>query len=344
MSNEEKKPTTSPPEETRPVDKDEKDAREKAKTAVLWVQGFNPFGITEHMQSSTLIMGEVASLVNAYQRLPLGMLDELPMEDVSRIRNLAEKARRVLGHVSDSPRELEEIARSGRGRTVDLSKSTDSIGKLWEESLPVIQEYASQATAKRLDALAAALDAKKGEAEDAVEAIRKAAGEAGVSQQAVAFRQEAESHRRAALFWGMGVAALSAYFLLFVLTGDALWFKPDVEEGKSDLMTRFALVQSVADRVLVVGVFSFGLFFCVKNFMAHRHNAVVNRHRQNALETYTALVEATEDTGSRAAILQHAARSIFGAQDSGYVRGGNSGGDEISVNANARFPNTKADD
>ena len=52
---------------------------------------------------------------------------------------------------------------------------------------------------------------------------------------------------------------------------------------------------------------------------AHRHNEVVNRHRQNALssfETFVAAARADEQTKN--AVLLEATRSIFALQPTGY--------------------------
>jgi hypothetical protein len=64
----------------------------------------------------------------------------------------------------------------------------------------------------------------------------------------------------------------------------------------------------------------------------HRHNAVVNKHRQNALLTYRALVEAGSEGGTRDIVLTHAASCIFAPQDTGFTKSDSDGG-----NATANF-------
>ena len=54
------------------------------------------------------------------------------------------------------------------------------------------------------------------------------------------------------------------------------------------------------------------------NYSTHKHNAVVNRHRQNALLTYRSLVEASGDAGTEDIILAHAASCIFSPQETGF--------------------------
>lgn len=55
-----------------------------------------------------------------------------------------------------------------------------------------------------------------------------------------------------------------------------------------------------------------------RNYATHKHNAVVNRHRQNALLTYRALVAAAGEKGTEDVVLAHAASCIFSPQDTGF--------------------------
>ena len=58
-----------------------------------------------------------------------------------------------------------------------------------------------------------------------------------------------------------------------------------------------------------------------RNYTTHKHNAVVNRHRQNALLTYRALVEASATKGTEDIVLAHAASCIFSPQETGFSPG-----------------------
>ena len=52
------------------------------------------------------------------------------------------------------------------------------------------------------------------------------------------------------------------------------------------------------------------LYLATKNYLAHKHNAVINKHRQNALMTYKALVDAAKDATNKEVILMHASACI----------------------------------
>ncbi len=89
----------------------------------------------------------------------------------------------------------------------------------------------------------------------------------------------------------------------------------------------YVIIQLAISKVLIFTVISYMLYLSTKNFLSHKHNAVVNRHRQNALQTYTTLVEASGDSQTRDAVLLHAAACIYSPQPTGYSAGsGNSQG------------------
>ncbi|MBE9064962.1 hypothetical protein, partial [cf. Phormidesmis sp. LEGE 11477] len=68
-------------------------------------------------------------------------------------------------------------------------------------------------------------------------------------------------------------------------------------------------------------VLLYALYACARNYFSHKHNAVVNRQRQTALQTYRALAEAARSDADRDVVLTHAAACIFQPQDTGFVRG-----------------------
>lgn len=91
----------------------------------------------------------------------------------------------------------------------------------------------------------------------------------------------------------------------------------------------YRTAQIAVSKVLIFGVIAYMLLLCARNFLSHKHNEVVNRHRQNALATFTALAEATSDAASSDIVLSHAAACIFSPQDSGYIKTDTVRGDSV---------------
>ena len=168
-----------------------------------------------------------------------------------------------------------------------------------------------------------AMESKDKEAEAILSEIRKTAAEHGVSQQALFFKEEADKHEKSAATWRKGVWAAVA--VLIAVAFASAWFFPSEAESV------YSAIQLGTSKLLALAASVYALFFCAKNYLAHCHNTVVNRHRQNALMTYRALVEANKDSGNADIVLGHAARCIFSSRESGYTRGDNSNDGEVSV-------------
>ncbi len=138
-----------------------------------------------------------------------------------------------------------------------------------------------------------------------------------MTKQAAHFNAEFEHHTTEANRWqgyavklaiGLGVFAVISLFLHKVP-----FLKPE---------TMYDAVQLSISKILIFSVMAYMLFLSAKNFLNHKHNAIVNKHRQNALMTHSALVEASGDEGVRDAVLLQAASCIFSAQSTGYTTGG----------------------
>ena len=52
--------------------------------------------------------------------------------------------------------------------------------------------------------------------------------------------------------------------------------------------------------------------------MASQHNYVINKHKQNALQTFLALVNSTTHEGKKDIILTYAADCIYSHQETGF--------------------------
>ena len=166
-----------------------------------------------------------------------------------------------------------------------------------------------------------AMGGKIAEADRLLRQTRETAAEQGVFLQASHFKGEANQHWWASFWWGLGVAVMAVALAAYPFCIDWL-FPVDVAvlSALSGTAERFVFLTGMLSRMLVFFVLSFGLFFCVRNYTAHRHNTVVNRHRQKALETYRALVDGTNIPENADIVLAQAARCIYAPQSTGFMR------------------------
>ena len=160
----------------------------------------------------------------------------------------------------------------------------------------------------------------KTDANTALDAIRSVAAEQGVSQQAIYFKTEAEEQETKATYWLDRTYWSALALAVFASAGLFLhrweWLAP---KGYSET------VQFITSKVLIFAIIAYLLILSAGNYATHKHNAVVNRHRQNALLTYRALVAAANEAGTEDIVLAHAAACIFSPQETGFSGGKNDG-------------------
>jgi len=152
------------------------------------------------------------------------------------------------------------------------------------------------------------------EMESILDKVRQAAAEVGVSQHATHFQTQSAEHDKAAKGW------LKATIIMAVLTlawGVMTFFlHPEGIGGNAPTST--LVVQYMFSKLIILSALYFGLVWAGKNYTAHRHNYVVNKHRQNALSSFETFAKAAEDVDVKNAVLLQATQSIFAPQMSGY--------------------------
>lgn len=174
------------------------------------------------------------------------------------------------------------------------------------ESLESVKKQVKASTAK--------ISGLEREAAEVLQEIRKVAAEQGVSQMAVYFRDESQHHDRLAREWSSRTTMLA--WTLVVFAGLSMFIHKIPYLSSAEV---YDMAQIAISKAMIFAVIAYMLFLSARNFMSHKHNAVVNKHRQNALLTHKALIEATTDVGARDAVMIHAAGCIFSPQPTGYT-------------------------
>lgn len=155
--------------------------------------------------------------------------------------------------------------------------------------------------------------------DDALQQVRNAAVEAGVSQTSTHFSVEAESHRIASNKWLGATAGSIVLLVAFSLFGTQLMTFLGIPEPGSDAGS-FTNLRYLAQKGMIIFCLIFALIMCAKNYGAARHNYVVNKHRNNALSSFQAFSASAADPQTKSAVLIQATQSVFAPQTSGYVK------------------------
>ncbi|MEP0546607.1 MAG: hypothetical protein ABJF88_06720 [Rhodothermales bacterium] len=318
--------------------------QEQAENSLERIQQFNVEQLprTAELGSSFHFEGAVQParrLIDLYQQLPKTALRYLPHDFLQRIKNQADadfqRLNQLLefdpstetnptqvrdGYVNEMESAYQQAFQTlhpsiayGVSRAVDFQR-------LENDARAVVQSIRDEAAD-----LTTQLEQSKNEATKTLEEVRKVAAEQGVSQQAIYFKDESEEHQRLSDKWQKWTMWFASGLTGYAIASLFIHKIPILAPS-----TTYEAAQLVASKFLIFGVLSYLLFLASKNFLSHKHNAIVNKHRQNALMTFTALADAAGREESRDVVLSHAAASIFLHQDTGYSKSGGQGANGVA--------------
>lgn len=281
-----------------------------------------------------------------FHRLPLDFLEELPDEQLKKIKSTADGFYGHLGTILG----FESTQENAVGVRASLIKSTSakhqeiyndihaSISYLASRqhdisSLERDFHAAIQDAKDRTEQLHSDLSKDKDEAERILAEIRKVAAEQGVSQEAHHFATESVDHLTSSTTWRnatiASAATLVAYAGVSAFAHKWAWLTP---------ANTYETIQLAISKILIFVVLAYVLLLSARNFLAHKHNAIVNKHRQNALLTFKALADAAGTEQNRDIGLTHAAACIFSPQDTAYGRGNPASTPDMPLNIIQALP------
>ena len=183
--------------------------------------------------------------------------------------------------------------------SIEKAKLNDTLLELLKE-----KEFAKNESEKLLS-----------EIQDVLDKARQAAVEVGVAQHYLIFKEESEEHKNLSDLW----LKRTVYVLIGIgIIGLALLFIPP-----HDTKT-ISLIQFTVTKIVVLSVLFYGLSMCTRNYKAHKHNSILNKHRQNALNTFETFTKAAgSDLQTKSAVLLEATHTIFSNQQTGYLNNDN---------------------
>lgn len=265
-------------------------------------------------------------LITLFQQIPLSILPDIPDQNLAQIQQQCDALYNIFKQIVAFNLDQGNL---GQARTNFETQLTNTYVNAWQALQPYISYSAARAVdfqrleregraavqgiEDRTTALLTEMDKIKAQAVEALKAAQQAAAEQGVAQQAIYFQNEANEHETEAKRWRTGTVwlaiALGVYSALTLVL--YRWTKPTTSAEAAEFIT---------SKFLVFAVISYMLLLSAKNFLSHKHNAIVNRHRQNALMTFNALATAASDPGAKDIVLTHAAACIFAPQETGYAK------------------------
>ena len=269
----------------------------------------------------------VNRLVTLFQRISIKCLNDLPDSGLNTIKTQADQIIALFNQIEEFDT-LKDNASSERTSIIE-----QVIG-FYDGAFPVLRQWISYSASVTTDFSRLETEARKAvddiktqnedltaemiqsrdDAQALMKEMREIAGELGVTKEAQHFAKEADDHETLSKSWQTVMIwlaiGLGGFAILSLFLHKWSWLAP---------VNTYSNIQLVVSKILIFGVISYMLFIAAKNFLAHKHNQIINKHRQNALMTYRALVEASDGEAQNIVLLQ-AANCIYGPQSTGYSK------------------------
>jgi len=267
-------------------------------------------------------------VIALYQKMPVSALREFPPSQLNTIQEQCKSVYNLFDQIlSFNSRSADAEAQQTKLMEDLQSAYQTNFNKMYPfisfavartvdfSSLEIDGRAAVQAVRDETEKVLNELSTTSKDASQLLAEVRDAAAEQGVTQEAKYFSGEATDHIKSADKW-----LKASVIMALVVTSYATLslFFPHLPVFAAN--TTSEAIQLATSKVLIFFVLAFLLFQCVKNYSAHRHNVVTNKHRQNALMTYTTLAQAGGSREARDVILQHAAAAVYAPNDTGYLK------------------------
>lgn len=306
----------------------------EAKAALMRVQQFEPEKLIRREELGkhkfVTAVGPAEKLIDFFRNLEASQLDYFPERQLIDIRDVANTVFNIFDSIVHF--EVEQAQPSVADAQSNLVKQLNDNYQFAFTTLSPLIAFAaakahdfttlerearasSQAAKDQAEAVLAELNDQKDAAERILQETRALAAEQGVSNQAIHFKKEADDHEKSAQLWLKRSVWTSIGLGAFAILSLGVHKIPYLVPTNS-----YEASQLIVSKFLIFAVIGYMLLLSARNFLSHRHNAVVNRHRQNALATFTALVEAGSEPGSSDIVLTHASACIFAPQETGYAK------------------------
>jgi hypothetical protein len=185
------------------------------------------------------------------------------------------------------------------------------------------------AAAKALSEIQGVKEDVAKEAAQIMASVRETAKQAGIAEHAFLFKNEADNHNRLAIYWliatGMlatitGIFAWVNYKMAYAALQLAITATPLPQGATAPVGTTSFTIQLALAKLIAFSLLLSAVVWSGRVYRAHRHNYVVNKHRQNALGTFDVFVKAASaDDQTKNAVLLQATQCIFSPQSTGYL-------------------------
>lgn len=176
-----------------------------------------------------------------------------------------------------------------------------------------------------INSLKADIEVIKNETIEILNQTKTVSGEVVVAKFGGLFNDASKRHRNQASIWLVITVVLA---LLTMIIAGYMFSNVDVflQQNKEYLIYTSTMVVFIGLRLIIFSVLLLLISLSIKNYKANKHNEIINKHRQNALNTFETFVKSSlDDKAMKDAILLEVTKTIFSNLNTGFSNSSNDG-------------------
>lgn len=171
--------------------------------------------------------------------------------------------------------------------------------------------FSNQALGKlqAVDKAALVAESRQRELDEILRVARETVQKVGVARHAEHFSEQAKEHEEGAKVWLIATTSAALITTAAAMVNFLFALKEPVPVSAQLVLAKLILFSLLLSAVV----------WCGRMYRSHRHNYIVNKHRQNALMSFETFAKGSDDPQTKNAVLLQATQSIFMPQQTGYI-------------------------
>lgn len=215
---------------------------------------------------------------------------------------------------------IENIRHDYNKQSEDFKKNNETLlsnyQKSYQDQISDLQKITKD-TRDRNDTLYADAERKSSafvsKAEGILKNAKQISAEKAVKPYSKYFDETATNLNKTSFIW-LGLTVGFA-----ILT--TIWAFISIRYFVSSANDTLLIIQQLSFKFLITGLLISAILWCGKQYKISRHLCMINKHKADALNTFEAFLEASNDIATRDAVLMQTTQTIFAQEASGYLDG-----------------------
>jgi hypothetical protein len=240
-------------------------------------------------------------LVELFQSLAKCEFYFLPEAEVGILTSLAQKVQELY-----TRSQAQAVPKHERDYLIQESEAL--YGKSFSPVATVLAYWTAKETdvggrQRQADQAIEQISEKNREAERILKQLQETTQKATIEQEAIHFSEEAQGHKKSSYLW-LAVSAAIAALTFWFAWDNYSFFRQLLIPTDTRVAATLTTAQSIQLGLSKLFLFSFlvgGIVWSGRVYRSHRHNYVVNKHRQNAIKNFKNFIDKTQNNQNKKA-------------------------------------------